>query len=446
MAKQIEITIDRMEAKGVSGLDAQNKRWTCKGATIGDTVLIRKKRKSKGSLLQITTESPQRIEGKCPHFLVCGGCQFQHTPLSVQRSAKEDMVRRLFPNFEGAFHPIQGASNGYQYRNKMELSFGRRRFYSSPPAEKPEDGSYLGMHPWGWYSKIVPLKQCSLADPLIDQAIRLLSDLDLSPAWDTYNHCGVWRHIVFREGNGLLVNLITSSEAQRDDLLMVSEKLQQIPGIRGILWTVNDGVAEVAIGELREILFGRADIEIPLLGRSLLLPYDGFAQVNHQGAAILLQQIRDACTEKRGTLLDLYCGSGAIGIALSDHFDRIIGIEVQEKAIEQARLNALRNNVEGEWHVGPVEKVLPTLNWDDPSTIIVDPPREGLHPSVAKFLATQEADQLIYVACNPKSLARDQKILEEGIWILEQIWTVDLFPQTPHVETVGRFIRRSEDS
>ncbi len=445
-SRTTEILIDSLGAKGVSGLDDKNTRWSCKGPAIGDRVKIRRKKKGKGVLVEIVEKSSERISPKCSHFLVCGGCQLQHTPLSKQREAKQAYIERLFQNFNGVIHPIRGVNSGYHYRNKMELSFGTRKYYPEPPAQKPANGSYLGMHPWGWYSKIVPLSECALAEPSIDKAIQLLSSLPLEPAWDTYEHNGVWRHIVLREGNGLSINLITSSEAKREQVLLVTEELKKLPNVRGILWTINDGIAEVAIGELREVLYGATDIEIPILDKNLFLPHTGFAQVNNQGATLLLETIKEACQDMRGTLLDLYCGSGAIGLALSEFFDEIIGIEIQPQAIEQAKNNAMRMGISGQWFAGPVEKVLPEINWrasdtDSSTTIIVDPPREGLHPKAAQFLGKQKADQLVYVACNPKSLLRDKEILEQGNWRLKQIWSVDLFPQTPHLELVGLFIR-----
>lgn len=442
-SRTTEILIDSLDAKGVSGLDANKNRWSCKGPAIGDRVTIQRKKKGKAVLVAILEESADRVTPKCSHFLTCGGCQLQHTPLEKQREAKQAYVERLFQNFQGIIHTIRGADSGYHYRNKMELSFGTRRFYTEPPEEKPENGSFLGMHPWGWYSKIVPLTECALAEESIDQAIQFFSTLELKPAWDTYEHQGVWRHVVFREGGGLSINLITSSQAKREQVLALAQDLQQLPNVRGIIWTINDGVAEVATGALKEILYGTTDIEIPLLDKKLLLPHTGFAQVNNQGAKILLETIIEACQESKGTLLDLYCGSGAIGLALSDFFDDIIGIEIQPQAIEQAKQNAERMGIKGTWLAGPVEKIIPTLSWSSPATIIVDPPREGLHPKAAQFLASQAAEQLIYIACNPKSLARDQEILEQGSWQLEQIWSVDLFPQTPHLELVGRFVRKN---
>ena len=141
------------------------------------------------------------------------------------------------------------------------------------------------------------------------------------------------------------------------------------------------------------------------------------------------------------TLLDLYCGVGSIGIAISHLFEEIIGIELHEESILWARKNAEKNNVNGQWHAGPVEKVLPTLSFPSNSLILVDPPRAGLHPKAAKFLAAQETEKLVYVACSPASLARDALILMEGGWNPSTIWSVDLFPQTPHIETIALFTK-----
>ena len=441
--KLATVHMDQLNFKGVSGLTIDEgkpeQRWMAKGACIGDIVSVQTSRKGKASLIEVLEPSPNRIEPECPHFLTCGGCQLQHTPLALQREHKEKMIRRLFADFKGTVHPIVGAE-GYHYRNKMELSFGTRRFYTDPQeASSATDGSYLGLHPWKWYSKIVPLSECSLAHPSIDRAIRLLGTLDLFPAWNTYDHTGVWRHIVLRHGGGLLINLVTSSEATQAQVQSVCDQLLTLSDIRGILWTINDGVAEVATGELKSILYGVDTLEMTLCGKTLEIPYDGFAQVNDEGAELLMQCIAEA-TESSTTLFDLYCGSGAIGIALSDNFESVTGIEIQPEAIERAKKNAKQNNVSGTWIGGKVEDCLPKAIGHENSTILLDPPREGLHPKAATFFAEQKAQSLVYVACNSKSLARDRAILEAGCWKMTDLWMVDMFPQTPHVECVGKFI------
>jgi len=437
--KLATIQMDRLEFKGISGVTKTNHRWMAKGACVGDLAEVQTGRKGKASLVNIIEPSKQRIAEKCPHFLTCGGCQLQHTPLELQRQLKTDMIKRLFPDFEGVFHPIRGAQ-GYHYRNKMELSFGTRRFYADPEqASSASDGSYLGLHPWKWYSKIVPLTECPLSHPSIDRAIQLLGTLDLAPAWNTHAHTGVWRHIVLRHGGGLLVNLVTSSEATTEQVETVSTALQGLPDLRGVLWTINDGVAEVATGELKALLFGVDTLETTLRGKTLVVPHDGFSQVNDDGAELLLDCITEATTDST-RLLDLYCGSGALGIALSDQFDEVIGIEYQSEAIERAKENAKQNNVTGTWLAGKVEDCLQQVSSGSGSTILLDPPREGLHPKAAQFFAKQQADGLVYVACNPKSLQRDRQILEAGNWKMTEVWMVDMFPQTPHVECVGKFV------
>jgi len=443
--KLATITMDRLEFKGISGTTESGVRWMAKGSCVGDVVHVQTGRKGKASLLEVLEKSPLRVAAKCPHFLTCGGCQLQHTPLERQRTQKANMIQRLFSDFEGTIHPMLG-DEGYYYRNKMELSFGTRRFYRDPTeASSASDGSYLGMHPWKWYSKIVPLTECALAHPSIDKAIQLLSTLKLEPAWHTYSHTGTWRHIVLRHGGGLLINLITSSEASREQVEEVCTQLQTLPDLRGVLWTINDGVAEVATGDLKEVLYGESTLEVVLNGKVLEIPHDGFSQVNDAGAELLLECIA-AATADSSRLLDLYCGSGAIGIALSDHFTDIIGIEIQPDAIERAKQNALQNSVSGTWIAGKVEECLEQVETGAGSTILLDPPREGLHPKAATFFAQQHADGLVYVACNPKSLQRDQVILEAGNWKMTDLWMVDMFPQTPHVECVGKFVYQPNGS
>ena len=464
--------IDQLTSKGVTGKEVDTTtstnntdRWMAKGAAIGDIVQGRIIRNNKAQILEITTPASDRIEPQCPYFLVCGGCQLQHTPIEKQRHIKQEMLQRLFaphqtPN-DIMIHPVIGGTE-YGYRNKIELSFGTKRFYPDAPIKEDVDTnnsiipeqhnttmaeeSFLGMHPWNWYSKIVPLDSCSLAHPSINDAISIFSALSLSPAWNTYTHSGVWRHIVLRYGEGLVVNIVTTSAATRDELVHITNKLQMIPSLKGVIWTINDGIAEVATGKVQEILFGSGELHYTLCEKRLSIPHDGFAQVNVEGAEMLLQIVRSICPPSIELLLDLYCGAGAIGIALSDIAEEIIGIEIQEQAIELAKHNAHQNGVSGSWNAGKVEDIIRQIPNINKAVIIVDPPREGLHPKVAEFLATQSCEALIYIACNPKSLARDKEILENGHWKLTDVWSVDMFPQTPHVECVGKFIRHCTDS
>ncbi|MEC8381552.1 MAG: methyltransferase, partial [Myxococcota bacterium] len=302
----------------------------------------------------------------------------------------------------------------------------------------------LGMHPWGWYSKIVPVPNCALVSTPLNQILKTLQDLELKPAWNNHNHTGVWRHVVLREGDGIWITLVTSSEAQPTEMRNVAETLEACSdSIKGIMWVINDGIADVATGRLESVLVGSSEMSLTLGSYQFHLPYDAFFQVNTAGTEKLLDILSSIYSEANGKLFDLYCGVGTLGIALSKNFDSVLGIEVHEGAIEVARKNARLNQVDGEWYAGSVETLLHHLQNTENAHILVDPPRVGLHPKAAQKLADCMAKSLVYVACSPASLARDNPILEAGGWKLQKVYLVDLFPQTPHVESIAVFAKET---
>jgi len=445
---EFPLTLDRLDAKGPSGLGPKGRRWRVRAAGVGATLQVRAGKKGSADRLELLEAAPGAVEPACPLFGTCGGCQLQEMSLDAQRAAKADMVARVV---DAPVTAIDGAPAAYGYRNKLELSFGARRFV--PDAEvrlhgKPDreaiSGTFLGFHPPGWFSRIVDAEACPLGSPAMNAAIAAVRSAAPGPAWDNRAHTGTWRHVVLREGDeGVVVTLVTTSAATRDEVGAVASKLAELQVVKGVLWRVNDGVAEVATGELREVLHGESTLPISLGGVTLELPADAFFQVNIPGTELLLARIAEALGEGGGgTLLDLYCGVGTIGMALAHRFDEIVGIELFEGSIVQARANAERLGVAGSWHVGAVEAVVPTLDLPPSLQIVVDPPRVGLHPKAAAFLADVSAEVLVYVACKPESLGRDRRLLEAGGWRLDRLWAVDLFPQTRHVEAVARFVRR----
>jgi len=420
-------------------VDEEGKAWRVRGAPLGAIVSARPGRKHTARLLEVVTPAEEQSAPVCSVYGLCGGCQLQDTPLSVQRTAKQAMVERIVGHTSS---PIRGADAGYGYRNKLELSFGVRRYLPEADKEADPHGDWVGFHPPGWFSKIVPIDQCPLASDGINRVVAAIAESVPGPAWDNHSHTGHWRHVVIREGDGLVVNLVTHPDVSEQAVSAVGERIASIDGVEGVIWTVTDRLSDVAQGETKAILHGVPTVQIRIGDVKMDLPHEAFFQVNTAGAAILFKTIAEALGDADGaTLLDLYCGVGAIGLVLGGGFERVIGIELLASAIDVARHNAVLNGIDGEWYAGPVEEVLPTLNIDGSRTIIVDPPRSGLHPKAAAFLATMIADVLVYVACSPSSLARDRELLEKGGWRLEKLWTVDLFPQTPHVEVVARFVR-----
>ncbi len=441
----VALTLDRLEADGVGGHTESGKRLVVRTGAVGAELLVQPGRKGEARRLETLKPAPDAVTPRCPVFGVCGGCQLQEMSLEAQRAGKGDLAGRLVGH---PSHPTEGAPAAYGYRNKLELSFGRRRYLATREGEDPPEEDLLGFHPPGWYGKIVPVDACPLATDEMNAALGALVACRPGPAWDSRARTGVWRHVVLRQGeDGVLVTLVTTSAAREEELEEVAARVTAATRVSGVLWVTNDGVAEVATGPLRRVLAGSPELRLRLGGRALTLPHDAFFQVNSEGAERLLARVGDALFgaggARGGTLLDLYCGVGALGLGLADRLEggRVLGVELHEGAIEVARRNAEAAGVPGEWHAGAVEALLPTLSWADPAFVVVDPPRAGLHPKAARFLAGLSAEVLVYVACNPASLGRDAPVLAEGGWRLTDLWTVDLFPQTRHVEAVGRFVR-----
>jgi 23S rRNA (uracil1939-C5)-methyltransferase len=431
----VTVRIDRLDPKRPSGLDPEGRRHEVRNAPLDAVVEAQPGREAR--LLSIVENAPDAPSPPCPVFGICGGCQLQHTALDRQRRHKQALVER----FVGSpSHPIEGTAAAYGYRNKLELGFSTQAFHplhAVPPSEGP---AHLGLHPPGWFAKVVPITGCPLGSARMNAVIATVAALGLGPGWDARAHTGQFRHLVVREGTTLVVTLVTTSTADPLEVARAGRAIAAVEGVTGVLHVVNDGVSDVATGRLAAVLAGTPDIEIAVAGVALSLPHDGFFQVNTPGAELLYERIGEALGSG-GTLLDLYCGNGAIGIVLASRFDRVIGVEVQPHAIASARANAERNGVRGVWYAGAVEDLLPTLAIERPLKVVVDPPRAGLHPRAVKELAQLAADVLVYVACNPASLGRDRPVLEAGGWRLTDVWTVDLFPQTPHVEAIGRFVR-----
>ena len=419
-----------------------------RGAPPGSVVEVRPFKKKRGEIharrSRLVEAPPDAVLPPCSVFGLCGGCVLQELPISAQRQAKEEMVATLLGDLgDASFHPIQGPEEEYGYRNKVEISFGSSQYLSEERLARgdPIDGRFLGFHPPGRFDRIVDVPRCELVGDKTNahlQRVReALPSSEFLP-WNPRTHEGFWRHLVLREtttGESLVAFYTAPPpEGAEAELAALAESLDAT----GVLWWVNDRVADAAIGEQRALLGGRPWIEERLSGLTLRLSITSFFQPNTRGAEMLYALVGEALG--RGErLLDLYCGIGSIGLTLRDRFTEIVGVEINAHAAEDARANAERNGVSHYRTVcGPVEASTEGLEAD---AVVVDPPRAGLHPKAATWLAQLRATRLVYVACNPASLARDRAVLEEGGWRLTDLWTVDLFPQTGHVEAVALFVR-----
>jgi len=439
------------------GVAPDGRQMVVRGAPPGSRVLVVPRGRRKGvwtGWRRALVRPPSGwVQPPCAVFGLCGGCTLQELALDVQREARAAWARtRIVPWCDSArIHPPRAGSPCWGYRNKVELSFGARRYLSEEDhaARSSIDGQFLGFHAPGRWDRVVDVERCWLISEAANALLGVLrtTALGAAPPYDPRRHEGFWRHATLREAQAtgqLLVALGTTTIERVEAVEQVATALQHadLPDgaeLTGVVWYHNPGKADVAAGEVHRI-WGRGWIEEHLGSTRFRLSASSFFQSSTAGARVLYDTVAEALGEGGGALVDLYCGVGSIGLYLADRFDHLVGVEAEEAAVEDARANAELNEVShARFRAARVEQLLEVL--DGARAVVVDPPRAGVHPKVARALADCAAEVLVYVACNPASLGRDAEILVAGGWRLSDLWTVDLFPHTGHVEAVGRFVR-----
>ena len=413
----------------------------------GDTVRARVTKVQRRHAEAITTEvleaGPQRVEAPCVHYPACGGCRFQDLAYEAQLAAKhawvEDSLRRIAGIAEPPLEPIVAAEELFQYRNKMEYSFA-----------PTDEGPVLGLHRAGRWDEVLGLERCWLTTDLgnaIRNAMQDWAREEHLQAYDQATAEGYLRHLVIREGRNTgqtLVQLVTHVR-ERFDRERLIEVLTAFPEVRSIHWTVNDTPAEVT-NLPSELLWGDEAIEEELGGLRFRVRPNAFLQTNTRMAERLYELVRrEAALTGTETVYDLYCGIGTIGLSLAEQALTVWGIEISEEsvacAIENAELNSVGNAA---FFAGNVGQVLRDLREraGEPDVVVVDPPRAGLAGRALKRLGELAATRVVYVSCNPTTLAGDTKrLVAEYGYTLERTRPVDMFPHTPHVESVSLLTR-----
>ena len=432
---------------------AEGKKIRVKGVLPGQEVLFRLKKngaeKAEGELKEVLTPSADETETpRCPQFGLCGGCALQTLPYEKQLSLKESHIRKLLApvirSDDAEFLPILGSPKPYEYRNKMEFSFG----------DEYKDGPMmLGLHKKHSMFDIVPASHCAIVHPDVQQIIATVRDAAVRSCIDFYHRStgkGYYRHLLVRraEKTGeILVDIITSTQVEYDFSSILDELLSlSLEGrIVGILHTVNDSVADVIRDDGTEILFGRDWFYEDLLDLRFKVSPFSFFQTNSGGAEVLYSAVRDMVGETRDKVLfDLYSGTGTIGQILAPVAKKVVGIEIIDEAVVAARDNAKRNGLTNcEFLSGDVLKMLDEVT-DRPDIIVLDPPREGINPKALTKIIAYGVDRIIYISCKPTSLATDLGPLQDAGYVVKQVQPVDMFPQTPHVETVALLSKLSE--
>jgi 23S rRNA (uracil1939-C5)-methyltransferase len=400
---------------------------------------------AESSATAVLEPGPDRVDAPCRHFGACGGCRFQDLAYEAQIEAKERQVRdalvRIGRIHEPPVDPIVPATSPYGYRNKLEYSFSAG-----------DEGVELGFHRAGRWDEVVGIDECLLTTELgnaIRLAVRDWAREERLEAYDQATGDGYLRHLVVREGRNTaqaLVVLVTSP-GERFETGYLVDVLRRFPEVRSIHWAINDTLAE-RTNLPTTLLWGDEAIEEEILGLRFRVRPTAFMQTNTEMAERLYATAREfAALTGRERILDLYCGTGTIALSLAGKAKAVWGIEISEAAvacaIENAEVNGIENARFRAGNVGQsVEGVVAEVG--PPDVVVVDPPRAGLAGKALRRTGAVGAARMVYVSCNPTTLASDVAVLgEEFGYELLRCQPIDMFPHTPHVESVSLLERRA---
>ncbi len=415
----------------------------------GDLVRARvtkvKRNHAEATTVDVLEPGPVRVDAPCSHYPACGGCRFQDLAYEAQIAEKESQVRDALQRIGGLgdelpLEPILPADRQFHYRNKLEYSF----------TQAPE-GPAAGLHRAGRWDEVLPIEKCWLTTDLgnaIRNAVRDWAREERLRAYDQKTHEGFLRHLVVREGRNTgqaLVVLVTAPGELPDEEHFV-DVLRRFPEVRSIHWAINDRPAEVTRDLPTRLLWGEEAIEEELCGLRFRVSPNAFLQTNTSMAEQLYGLAREYAQLTGGeTVYDLYCGTGTIGLTLARDALTVWGVEVSEEAvacaIDNAALNAIGNAA---FFAGDVGRSLEELHErsGDPDVVVVDPPRAGLSGRAVRHLGRLAPRRIVYVSCNPTTLAGNLKeLVTEWGYKLERVKPVDMFPHTPHVEAVALLTR-----
>ena len=445
----IEGKIIKTEFPNKGTFICEDQKVTVKGVIDGQTIKgqVTKKRKSGCvvRLLDVLEKSP--LEDAKPHFGICGGCFYQTVSYENQLKIKEGMVRDLLKDYvnDDIWEEIKGSPKVHGYRNKMEFSFG----------DEVKDGPLaLGMHKKNTFHDIVNITDCQIVDNdynlIVKCALNIAQQMEL-PFYHKMRHEGYFRHLVVRraESSGdVLVNIVTTSQVEAD-LTKLRDALLELPlsgKIIGILHTTNDSLADVVQADKIDILYGQDYFYEEILGLKFKITTFSFFQTNTLGAEILYKTARDFVGEtKDKVIFDLYSGTGTIAQMLAPVAKKVVGVEIVEEAVEAAKVNAELNGLDNcEFIAGDVLKVVDELE-DKPDFIVLDPPRDGIHPKAIQKIIDFGVEQMVYISCKPTSLARDLEVFEAAGYKVKRATAVDQFPNTVHIETVVLLSHKKPD-
>ncbi|NQD67205.1 23S rRNA (uracil(1939)-C(5))-methyltransferase RlmD [Bacillus haikouensis] len=392
-----------------------------------------------GRLVERKKESPHRQEPPCPIYNECGGCQIQHMTYDGQLQAKEknvrDVMQRIGKLHDVTIHEVLGMEEPWRYRNKAQVPVGEK------------DGRFVA----GFYQKrsheIIDMDKCIIQyeknDEVIQHVKNTCEKLGIRP-YDEKKHKGTLRHIMTRTAyttGEVMVVLVTRTQELPHKQEIIKELVANIEGLKSIVHNVNGKKTNVIMGDETHVLWGDEVIHDMIGEVKFAISARSFYQVNPEQTKVLYEKALEYADLKgEETVIDAYCGIGTISLFLAQKAKKVFGVEIVPQAIADAKQNAVLNNMDNvEFKAGPAEVVIPEWYEDGVSAdvLVVDPPRKGCDEALLNTILSMKPKRVVYVSCNPATLARDLRILEDGGYKTKEIQPVDMFPQTMHCEAVA---------
>jgi 23S rRNA (uracil1939-C5)-methyltransferase len=450
----VELWINRMAygGKGIAHLDGLV--VFVDGAIPGDRVMARvvskKKDYAEAKLEELLDPSPDRINAPCPYSGYCGGCAFQHLRYEKQLEYKKghirDSISRIGAIDNVLVHDVIPSDRIYGYRNKMEFSFSDRCWLPAEEYAKGErEGGFgLGLHMPYTFSKVMDIDACLLqhdtGNLILNEVKRYVKESGV-PVYGLKSHKGFWRFLTLRYSTAFdewLVNLVTSEE-DSGAVIPLSEALcKGFDKIKTVVNNINTRKAAVASGEREIILTGEGYIRDRIGPHTFQVSANSFFQTNSSGAGRLYEKVMEyAELEGHEVVLDLYCGTGTIPIFISKKAKEVIGMEIVAAAIQDAERNCISNDaLNCRFILGDIRETLPNIRFK-PDVLIIDPPRAGIHEDILKGIMSMAVKKVVYVSCNPATMARDIGRMSDR-YLVKEIQPVDMFPHTYHIEAVAK--------
>jgi 23S rRNA (uracil1939-C5)-methyltransferase len=429
-----------------------------RGGIPGDTVLAtvyrKKKRHAEARVIEVIGPSSDRIDPPCQYFGHCGGCQWQHLSYERQLQFKEQFVRDALERIGGfndiPVYPAVPSPRMYAYRNKMEFSFSDRRWFLPQELGRqdlPREFA-LGLHVPGTYDKVIDLDYCLLQPDEGNTILRTIKDYAKdsgAPVYGLKTHEGFWRFLTLRYAtawNHWMVHLVTS-EANPEVLRPLARLLSDHhDNIKTLVCSINRRKASIAVGEEEAVLVGDGHIQDKIGPFDFQISPNSFFQTNPLAACKLYEKVAHFLSPRGDeVVLDLYSGTGTIPIFLAGRVGLVLGIEINQSAVLDAQINCKQNGIENCRFVwGDIGEKLSCVD-PRPHALIIDPPRAGMHKEIPGQILELSPERIVYVSCNPATMARDLAALAEGYEVVG-VQPVDMFPHTHHVESVAKLVRR----